>query len=744
MGKEIFWNSAFLLKFEQLIITMVHINNYMKANLFFFILLVSANLNAQSIINGRVTDAKGNPIEGANVYLKGTYDGSTTDASGKFEFKSDESGEHSLIVSYLSFETYSYSGDINVMNNLSIQLREDVNTLDAVVLSAGTFEAGDNSKISVLKPLDVVTTASAVGDFVGALQTLPGTTTVAEDGRLFVRGGDAEETQIFIDGIRVFTPYSPTTNNTPTRGRYSPFLFDGITFSTGGYSAEYGQALSSVLLLNTIDEPDQNNTDIGIMSVGGTLGKTRKWENSSLSVNGSYFNLSPYIALFPDRNDWKKPFESLAGESVFRQKFDLGLLKLYAAFDRTNFELIQEDINYQEGIPFQLKNNNFYLNSSYSGILTKGWSILSGLSYTGAKTNINVLDQEIDDTENAIHAKIKFKKRYSSRFKMSFGLEHFNSKFNEKFSDELQSNINLGFNNSITAGFGESDIFFSKDLAMKFGIRAEFSQLLKEFTISPRTSLALKTSNKSQVSMAFGQFYQNPSNTILKFNQELDSQRASHYILNYQYNNDGKILRIESYIKDYDSLVLYDSNEEAINNPTNQGFGYVKGIDLFWRDSKTIKNLDYWISYSFLDSKRKYKAYPIEAQPNFVNKHNLSIVGKYWIDDWKSQIGFSYGYASGRTYTNPNLEGFLNSKTRSFNSISLNWAYLISQQKILYFSINNALGFKNINGYQYANTPDVDGNFSRRALRPAADQFFFVGFFWTISDSGTNNQLKKL
>ena len=76
-------------------------------------------------------------------------------------------------------------------------------------------------------------------------------------GDYFVRGGDAGETQIFIDGIRVFTPYSPTTNNSPTRGRYSPFLFDGITFSTGGYSAEYGQALSSVLLLSTIDEPDQ-------------------------------------------------------------------------------------------------------------------------------------------------------------------------------------------------------------------------------------------------------------------------------------------------------------------------------------------------------------------------------------------------------------------------------------------------------------------------------------------------------
>lgn len=716
----------------------------MKTLLSFLLTLTSFVISAQNVISGIVTDTKDLPIQGANVYLKGTYDGSTTNESGEFKFKTDEIGNQTLIVSYLSFETHTLVRDVKGMNSLSINLREDINTLDAVILSAGTFEAGDNSKISVLKPLDVVTTASAVGDFVGALQTLPGTTTVSEDGRLFVRGGDAEETQIFIDGIRVFTPYSPTTNNTPTRGRYSPFLFDGITFSTGGYSAEYGQALSSVLLLNTIDEPDQNKTDIGLMSVGGTLGKTRKWKNSSLSVNGSYINLSPYIALFPDRNDWKKPFESISGEAVFRQKFNNGLLKLYSAFDSTNFELIQEDINFGEGVPFKLKNTNFYLNGSYSGILNDEWSIFGGLSYTTAKTKIEVIDKDIVDNENSLHAKLRLKRRYSSRFKLSFGLEYFNTDFDEQYSDDFQSNIKLNFKNGLSAGFTEADIFFSKNLALKVGLRSEYNHLINELNVSPRSSLALKTSNKSQVSLAYGKFYQNPSPTVLKFDQNLKPQLASHYILNYQYNNDGKILRIESYFKDYDSLILYDSDQGMINNIRNDGFGYAKGLDLFWRDSKSIKNMDYWISYSFLDSKRKYKEYPIESQPNFVNKHNLSIVGKYWIDDWKSQVGFSYGFASGRTYTNPNIEGFLNSKTKSFNSISLNWAYLISQQKILYFSINNALGFKNINGYQYSNTPDINGNFSRRALRPAADQFFFVGFFWTISDSGTDNQLDNL
>ena len=131
-----------------------------------------------------------------------------------------------------------------------------------------------------MKPLDIVTIAGSAGNIIAALQTLPGTQNVGEDGRLFVRGGEANETQTFVDGIRVAQPYCSSTNNLPTRGRFSPFLFSGISFSTGGYSAEYGEALSSVLLLNTQDEPDQNKTEIALMTVGLAVGNTQKWKKA--------------------------------------------------------------------------------------------------------------------------------------------------------------------------------------------------------------------------------------------------------------------------------------------------------------------------------------------------------------------------------------------------------------------------------------------------------------------------------
>ena len=131
------------------------------------------------------------------------------------------------------------------------------------------------------------------------------------------------------------------------------------------------------------------------------------------------------------------------------------------------------------------------------------------------------------------------------------------------------------------------------------------------------------------MSLAYGNFYQNPQSNVLKFTQDIESQQTNHYILNYQFNSEGQIFRAEAYYKDYNNLLNYDDEfTDFDTNFSNDGYGFAKGIDLFWRDNKSIKNTDYWVSYSYLDSKRNYRNYPMEAQPNFANTHNLSVFGK--------------------------------------------------------------------------------------------------------------------
>jgi len=458
----------------------------MKHTLLLLFTIFTISFNAQTTISGKVLDNKNNPILGASAYLDGTYDGTSTNEKGEFYFKTEEKGTQTLVVSFVSYETFVKFDNVSNLKNLNIKLKDDINSLDAVVINAGTFKAGEAAKVTVLKPLDIVTTANAVGDVLGALQTLPGTTANPEDGRLFVRGGSADETQIFIDGMRVFTPYSPTSNNAPTRGRYSPFLFKGITFSTGGYSAEFGQALSGVLDLTTIDKPDQEKTEISLMTLGVGLGNTQIWDKNSLSVNASYINLEPYTAIFPDRNKFIKPFQTASGEAVYRHSFkDDSMLKIYTAFSYTDLEVIQDDINFDDGLRFGLNNRNLYINSSYKNKIGNNWRIESGLSFTNDNSAIKIEDDNIDNTENSAHLKVKLNKQFSSRFRVSFGSEYFITKFDETYNPINNQTFNYGFSNNLFASFAETDIFFSRNLATKIGIRAENSSLLNEFTVSP-------------------------------------------------------------------------------------------------------------------------------------------------------------------------------------------------------------------------------------------------------------------
>lgn len=719
----------------------------MKQLILITVFIFSTLLPAQTIVSGTVMDNRNQPITGANVYLEGTYDGASTNESGEFNFETTETGTHNLIISIIGYETFMQAADISYFQDLKVTLQEAINQLTGVTLTAGTFEAGDNSKVSVLKPLDIVTTAGAAGDFVGALQTLPGTSTVNEDGRLFVRGGSANETQVFIDGLRVFQPFNATANNVPTRGRFSPFLFKGITFSTGGYSAEYGQALSSVLLLNTTDVPDQEKTDIAVMSVGGGLGHTEIWGDESLSINTSYINLSPYQALIPDNQGvrWNNPYTSLSGEAVFRSKGENSIFKLYTGFNHANLDIYQEDINFEDFVRFRLRNNNLYFNSTYKHFFDNAWTLSTGASISWDTNAIGIIDDDIDTKETASHIKLKLKKNFSSKFQLNFGTEYFLTDYEDTFTGQDDFVFTSGYSDNLAAVFSEADIFFSNRFALKLGARAEYSDVLNDFNMAPRLSLAYKSSEKGQFSLAYGDFYQNPIADYLRFDQELLTEKTSHYILNYQYLGDGKTFRAEAFYKDYDNLVKFDTELARFNSSfNNQGKGYAAGLDVFWRDNKSVKYLDYWISYSYLDTERDFQNFPERATPNFAAKHNFSVVTKYWVDKWRSQVGFSYTHASGRPYDNPNTPEFMGEKTKAFNNLSFNWAYLISQQKILYFSVNNVLGFNNINGYQYADTPNIDGIFDRRTIRPPADTFFFVGFFWTISTDKKSNQLDNL
>lgn len=717
----------------------------MKPIITIVFLLAGWLMEAQIKISGTVTDDKGQPIAGANIYIDGTYDGGTTAADGTFSFETAETGTQALIITALTLEDLRQDIVVESYQPVTFKMHKSINTLDTVVISAGTFNAGDNSKVNVLNPLDIVTTAGAAGDIIGALNTLPGTQTVGESGRLFVRGGESDETQTFVDGIRVAQPYNASANNLPTRGRFSPFLFKGMTFSTGGYSAEFGEALSSVLLLNTIEEPVQEQTDVSLMTVGLGLGHTQKWEKSSLSFNAAYMDLKPYQLAVPQNVDWNKPYRSLSGETVYRYKFENGMLKVYGAFDHATFDLNQKDINSIAPVRVAMANDNLYVNTSYKGMFGTQWTILTGVAYGYSHNNIGLDSDKLTNGEHSSHMKLKLGKKFSDHIRLTFGGDYFITDFSEKYRQPGNPTFNSGYTNSIAAAYAEADIIFTENFAVKAGARATHASALGKGAPEPRMALAYKVSGKSQFSLAYGDFHQTPKADYLKYFQDFEYEKTSHYIFNYMYNGNGRTFRAELYDKEYDNLVKYNTAVVEYDSQfNNNGTGYARGLDLFWRDNKLIKNLEYWVSYSYIDSKRDYRNYEHSVTPSYIARHNFSVVSKYFVTSLRSQIGATYSFNSGRPYDNPNEAAFMNGKTGSYNNLSLSWAYLVDAQKILYFSVSNVTGADNIFGYTYANNPGADGQFARQAVTQPASRFFFIGFFWTISDDKKSNQLDNL
>src|SRR5688572_1147811 len=168
------------------------------------LLLISQALLAQTKISGVVRGNKNTPVPGATLTIKDSYDGGTADSLGKFSFITTEKGEHILIVSGIGYKEHEQKIILSGTDQeISVSLKEEINEMKAVVITAGSFEASDKKRATILTSLDIVTTASAMADITGAIRTLPGSQQVGEEAGLFVRGGTSSETKTFIDGTLV-------------------------------------------------------------------------------------------------------------------------------------------------------------------------------------------------------------------------------------------------------------------------------------------------------------------------------------------------------------------------------------------------------------------------------------------------------------------------------------------------------------------------------------------------------------
>ncbi|MFZ1533604.1 MAG: TonB-dependent receptor, partial [Chitinophagaceae bacterium] len=469
--------------------------------LFLLITALFQAVSAQVTIKGVIKDNKTKPVAGVSISIKDTYDGGTSDSSGKYSFKTSEKGEQMLVISSIGYKTVEQKVTLSSgVLTIDITLKEEISELTAVVLSAGTFEASDRKRAAVvLDPIDIVTTASANGDITQALKTLPGAQQVGESEGLFVRGGTAAETKTFIDGTLVNNFFYSSVPNIAQFGRFSPFIFKGTVFSTGGYSALYGQALSSALILESIDLPDQSSATVGVtvLSANAGIQHLAKDKKSSWGFGYGYTDLSLAFALIKQRQDFSKVPTYHNLDANFRIKTSkTGMLKYYGYFSSNKLAFTTNSIDSLGYLDkFAIGNKNFYHNLAWKENLGKGWKINTGISYSNNKDDINSVMQnqgkqdvilgnlefkkfDIDTKGGYFNAKAVLEKKLKGLSAVRFGTEYnygndksvYTAFDGQQYFDTLKGHIN--------AVFGEADVYATNALAIKGGLRLEYSSLL--------------------------------------------------------------------------------------------------------------------------------------------------------------------------------------------------------------------------------------------------------------------------
>ena len=675
----------------------------MKQRIIHIIIMLMAvcTMTAQTTVSGTVTDGK-ESLAGVNVFIMGTIDGCLTDSLGRFSFETTQTGELTLRATCLGFEDYTLT--TRQHSNLHLKMRERATAIDEVVVAASSYHFGKSDNFKTMDALDVVMAGNSCGDIVAALQSLPGTQKVGENGKLYVRGGESDECQTFVNGMHVLMPYSTNTENNAVRGRFSPFLFKGINFSLGGYGGEYGQALSSVLPMETTDVAPSDKLGVSASLVDWNIGGTKAFAKSSLSFNSALTSMGLYNALSPDRYDWTRPYRKLSGEAQYKSELSTAsVVKTYVGYDLTS---VGQNIADRQ---LSLCEHNIYANATLKTNIGRGYTLFTGIANSSV---INDIDDALTrgdhyhNFRNEIHLKAEVRKVFSPRVKMSAGAENYLRHSTKQYD---ANGYDLDYN--LLAAHVDAQLRVVPRLFLSLSARAEQASYDGQWLLMPRMTWSYVPNKRFQLSAIVGRYSQVAEDDYIALRgKRLQQSTADHAILSMQYATGKMLLRIEPYYKKYHHLPLL-----ADGTYTADGYGSSKGFDVYGECRSLAKNLNATISYSFNDSQRLYLDYTSPAMPDYTSRHNLRLTLKYGIG--KVIVGLADSYASGRR--------FATGTTPYYNSVDANLTWLVSPKVIVYSSLNNILGRTNVFRY------NADGS----AVTANRDRFFYIGIFVSLKSN---------
>jgi hypothetical protein len=611
-----------------------------------------------STLTGVVVDRKGQPVEFANVTVPTLKRGAVTDSQGRFTIELPD-GPAALVVAQMGYSPARVEVSVSgATTTLRVTLEVEPVPVAEVNVSASSFGKTGKSEGAVVRRMDVYMTPGGTADIFQSLRALPGINAPAEGAALYVRGGDPGETIIRVDGAEIGHPYHYEGASGGLFSIIDPYMLKSAFFSSGGFTAKYGGAMSGVLDIETQDPMNLRTVSLAANLVGGGFSSTWALVPDRLSAMVSVQRSVPELLfrLYGSESDYTQPPASENGIAKLIWRYSpSGRLSAFGIGSTEHIGVLANTLNVRE----------VYASNARNGF---GALHLQDVLFGRAALKANLTTQNYRSAwsfsgfgqrrrEHTAQASADVVWPFGTRHELSFGGTLRRQAF-ERTGEAAADSTDLGLGAPVrtfgTASISREPGFYAEDklrvwgpLYATAGARADYSASEARWTADPRAAIAWRVDEHQTLRLAAGRYHQLADAAMLDKrygNPSLESPHADHLIAGYEWKSEFGNVRLEGYQKRYVRLPVVDS----LTWYRAAGTGLTHGVDVFVQG--TVRSLNGWLSYGWIDAKRRVLDDPRELPASGAVKHSLTLVGQYAFS-MRWQTGLRWTHTSGRPYT---------------------------------------------------------------------------------------------
>jgi len=653
----------------------------------------------------------GEPVLFTNVYLYKTTIGAPTDANGYFAITRIPPGEYTLMVTYVGFDTLKIPITIKTNEIISekLYLSKSTFTLNEINVSAARQDKVRETQTSIIKvtPKDIQQIPAIGGqpDLAQYLQVLPGVIfTGDQGGQLYIRGGPPIQNKVLYDGMIVYNPFHSI-------GLFSVFDVDilkNIDVYTGGFNADYGGRISSIMDIST---RDGNKKRISGKFDISTFGAKALIEGPIVKQKDENSTSASFI--FSIKNSYLAESSKIFYKYIDDNGLPFNYLDIYGkiAINTPNGSKIGL-FGFDFSDKVQYKSLEDYHWNSYGGGLTflaipgKSSVLIEGnFAYSYYKVFLETSSQSPRSSSIAgFNGGLNFT-YFLGRDALKCGLELSGYKTVFDFTNSVNREMNYSQNTTEVSAYAKYKWILGKFI-IEPGFRLQYYASLSTLSPEPRLAIKYNVAKNFRLKMAAGMYSQNLISTT--YDQDVVNlfygflcgpeniaaknklQRASHVVFGFEWDILPNLsLNVEGYYKYYPQLTILNRNKLYSDIPENANkpdyykkdfileTGDAEGVDFSLKYD--LKKFHFWLTYSLGYIHRSDGV--MDYVPPYDRRHNINLLATYLFGKkgtW--ELDARYNFGSGFPFTQ--TQGFYELIT--FANMGTNYTTANGELGILY------------------------------------------------------------